>query len=166
MASSKSRSRRRAATRYLLSGAVGDEYWPQIQGQLWITERAWVDIMSYCPEMPEAVVRVARDEAYIDGLPPQSERFRQKLIGLRQRHAIAGGFVNRKRREVRCEKEPRKFAADWPCARHSASEVPRKRCSHASASRITRYLCLGRGSRFWRRGCFHNRSLQSNRRTK
>lgn len=27
-------------------------------------------------------------------------------------------------------KEPRRFAADWPCARYSASEVPRKRCSH------------------------------------
>lgn len=66
-------------TRYLLSGAVGDEYWPQIQGQLWITERAWVDIMSYCPEMPEAVVRVARDGAYIDRLAAAVGAFSAEL---------------------------------------------------------------------------------------
>jgi hypothetical protein len=53
---------------YLLNGTVGDTYWPQLQGQLWITERKWVDIMSYSPGMPEAVIRVQRDEAYIEKL--------------------------------------------------------------------------------------------------
>jgi hypothetical protein len=53
---------------YLLNGTVGDTYWPQLQGQLWICERAWVDIMSYSPDMPEVVIRVERDEAYIEKL--------------------------------------------------------------------------------------------------
>ncbi len=50
---------------YLLTRAVDAEYYPQVQGQLWITGRQWLDIMSYHPEMPPAIIRVERDEAYI-----------------------------------------------------------------------------------------------------
>jgi YqaJ-like viral recombinase domain len=50
---------------YLLMGNQSDEYKQQIQGQLWITDRKWVDIMSYHPDMDSALVRVARDEDYI-----------------------------------------------------------------------------------------------------
>lgn len=51
---------------YLLAAAgAGDEYRIQTQGQLWITGRQWVDIMSYNPGMPEALVRFERDEAFI-----------------------------------------------------------------------------------------------------
>lgn len=50
---------------YLIKHAVDQDYWPQIQGQLWIAERQWVDLLSYHPEMPPALIRVERDEAYI-----------------------------------------------------------------------------------------------------
>jgi len=50
---------------YLLKHAVDAEYYPQVQGQLWVTERAWADILSYHPEMPPALVRVERDEKFI-----------------------------------------------------------------------------------------------------
>jgi len=50
---------------YLLTRAVDAEYWPQVQGQLWITGRKWLDIVSYHPEMPIAIVRVERDNDYI-----------------------------------------------------------------------------------------------------
>jgi YqaJ-like viral recombinase domain len=50
---------------YLLTRAVDAEYYPQIQGQLWVTGRAWADVLSYHPEMPPALLRVARDDAYI-----------------------------------------------------------------------------------------------------
>lgn len=53
---------------YLLRKPADKKYYPQLQGQLWITERKWVDILSYHPEMPMALVRVERDEAYIDSL--------------------------------------------------------------------------------------------------
>jgi hypothetical protein len=93
-------------TRYLLSGAVGDEYWPQIQGQLWITERAWVDIMSYCPEMPEAVVRVARDGAYIDRLAAAVGAFSAEL----ERLAAAA----RDRGWIREQKEAERIVNNMP----------------------------------------------------
>jgi hypothetical protein len=50
---------------YLLTRAVDAEYYPQVQGQLWVTGRRWLDIMSYHPEMPPAIVRVERDEGFI-----------------------------------------------------------------------------------------------------
>lgn len=53
---------------YMLLKPADRRYYPQIQGQLWISGRKWVDIMSYHPEMPRAIVRVQRDESYIEAL--------------------------------------------------------------------------------------------------
>lgn len=50
---------------YLLKKAVDQAYYPQVQGQLWISGRKWLDILSYHPEMPPALIRVERDEAFI-----------------------------------------------------------------------------------------------------
>ena len=50
---------------YLLTGQVEDEYRPQLQGQLYVSGRKWVDIVSYHPEMPPTIIRVQRDEDYI-----------------------------------------------------------------------------------------------------
>lgn len=56
----------------LRSGAHADEYAWQIQGQLWVTGRAWCDAVSYDPRFPEnlrlAVTRVQRDEIAIKKL--------------------------------------------------------------------------------------------------
>src|SRR5437773_4470451 len=52
----------------LNSGTVYDYCKIQALGQLWITERAWVDIMSYCPGLPPAIFRVERDEPFIEKL--------------------------------------------------------------------------------------------------
>jgi len=50
---------------YLLKKAVDQAYYPQVQGQLWVSGRKWVDILSYHPEMPPALIRVERDEEFI-----------------------------------------------------------------------------------------------------
>jgi hypothetical protein len=50
---------------YLLEQDHAKRYRPQIQGQLWISERAWLDMLSYHPRMPQALVRVERDDKYI-----------------------------------------------------------------------------------------------------
>lgn len=50
-------------------GAHAQEYRWQLQGQLWVTGRRWVDAVSYDPRFPAglqlAIVRVERDEAAI-----------------------------------------------------------------------------------------------------
>jgi YqaJ-like viral recombinase domain len=50
---------------YLLARGVDAEYYPQVQGQIWIAEKAWLDILSYHPEMPPAMVHVTRDDDFI-----------------------------------------------------------------------------------------------------
>ena len=60
-ASSSSSARRPLAARAL--PVVARVNWPvkyhwQVQGQLWASGRAWCDIMSYCPGIPEVVERV------------------------------------------------------------------------------------------------------------
>lgn len=64
---------------YLLTKSVDAEYYPQVQGQLWVTGRKWLDIMSYHPEMPPAIVRVERDEAFIATLSREVQTFSDLL---------------------------------------------------------------------------------------
>jgi len=53
----------------LLKGSHAVEYKWQLQGQLWVAGRKWVDAVSFDPRWPEkhrlAIVRVERDEAAI-----------------------------------------------------------------------------------------------------
>lgn len=50
---------------YLLTGEIDREYWPQLQGQLFVSGREWVDIIAYMPELPPSIVRVERDVEFI-----------------------------------------------------------------------------------------------------
>lgn len=82
---------------YLLTRAVDAEYYPQVQGQLWITDRKWLDILSYHPEMPPAIVRVERDDEYIATLAAAvigfSASLEWKAVELREKGWIKpGGF--------------------------------------------------------------------------
>jgi hypothetical protein len=52
---------------------------PQVQGQLWVTEREYVDFVSYWPKLPLFVKRVYRDEAYIKTLAAEVTRFCDEL---------------------------------------------------------------------------------------
>lgn len=73
---------------YLLNGVDAD-YRCQVQGQLWITGRQWLDFLSYHPTMPEFQIRVERDTEFIQALSDavdafldQLERGKQRLIEL------------------------------------------------------------------------------------
>lgn len=64
---------------YLHASDLPSEYVAQVQGQLWITGRKWCDFISFDPRMPEAsqllVVRVERDQSYIDMLEAEVRQF-------------------------------------------------------------------------------------------
>jgi len=64
---------------YLFGKGADRAYFPQLQGQLWVAEREWVDILSYHPELPEALVRVGRDEKYIESLAAVVTTFTEAL---------------------------------------------------------------------------------------
>jgi hypothetical protein len=64
---------------YMLTRSVDAEYYPQVQGQLWVTDRKWLDIMSFHPEMPPAIIHVERDEQYISILSAAVSKFSAHL---------------------------------------------------------------------------------------
>lgn len=45
-----------------------DDYLPQCQGGLWVTGRQWCDFVSYFPSISVEIVRVYRDEEFINRL--------------------------------------------------------------------------------------------------
>lgn len=47
---------------YLLNKVLPSEYKCQVHGHMAVTGRAWWDFMSYCPGLPEFIIRVHRDE--------------------------------------------------------------------------------------------------------
>lgn len=59
---------------YLLDDA-GIGYRAQVQGQLWIAERDWVDTVSYHPDLPDVVRRQGRDDIFIKSLATAVDAF-------------------------------------------------------------------------------------------
>lgn len=63
----------------LLGGTMPSEHVAQIQGQLWVSDRKWVDFVSYWPKLPLFRLRVYRDEAYIKRLADAVDVFNAEL---------------------------------------------------------------------------------------
>jgi hypothetical protein len=63
----------------LLADRVPSEHVAQLQGQLWITGRKWVDFVSYWPSLPLFVKRVYRDENLIATIAAEVEKFNGDL---------------------------------------------------------------------------------------
>ena len=68
---------------YMLRTDEPPAYRSQIQGQLWVTGRAWCDFVSYHPEFPAnaqlIVRRVLRDEEYITNLETEVIKFNAEV---------------------------------------------------------------------------------------
>ncbi len=68
----------------ILKDRVPSKYIAQIQGQLWISGREWVDFISFDPRLNDKisfyVKRVVRDEAYINELECSIKIFQDELL--------------------------------------------------------------------------------------
>jgi putative phage-type endonuclease len=54
--------------KYLLDNKMPTDYWQQVQGGLWVSQRKWIDFISfnsYFKDKKLFIVRVERDEEYI-----------------------------------------------------------------------------------------------------
>ena len=60
---------------YWLSGAVNERFWPQLQGQLYVSRRRWVDILCWHDVLPKIVMRVEPDAAFIKALERELQSF-------------------------------------------------------------------------------------------
>lgn len=80
---------------YLLSDhTAAKEYMPQLQGQLYVTGRAYVDILSYHPEMPEAIIRVERNEEFLKVLDAALKDF-LAVLDVRRSKIEARGWIKK-----------------------------------------------------------------------
>jgi hypothetical protein len=70
---------------YMLTNSIEQEYTPQLQGQLLLTERRWVDIVSYCPPFPLVIIRVQRDAAYQTALSDALDQFVAGMLAARDK---------------------------------------------------------------------------------
>lgn len=73
----------------ILRGEYPPEHRPQVQGNLWVTGRAWWDFCSYCPDMPEHlqlyVFRVTPDLEYIAAMERKVRAFLAEVDKLHAR---------------------------------------------------------------------------------
>src|SRR5688572_9626039 len=71
--------------RVLRTHTVPVEHRCQIQGHLWLTERRWCDFCSYNPVLGLVVIRVERDEKFIEALAAAVNAFVAWLVEGRER---------------------------------------------------------------------------------
>ena len=60
---------------YWISGEVDERFRPQLQGQLYISQRSWVDIVCWHDVLPKLVMRVEPDEKFIQALDRELQIF-------------------------------------------------------------------------------------------
>jgi hypothetical protein len=53
---------------YWISGALNERFRPQLQGQLYVSQRSWVDILCWHDVLPKVVMRVEPDDQFIKTL--------------------------------------------------------------------------------------------------
>ena len=79
---------------YLIDG-FGDDYRPQVSGQMLVCEFEFVDRFSYHPEMPPALARTYRDEGYIKLLADSLQAFCDMKDEMLARARASGWFAER-----------------------------------------------------------------------
>tara|TARA_R110000765_G_scaffold415809_1_gene517161 strand:+ start:62 stop:691 length:630 start_codon:yes stop_codon:yes gene_type:complete len=79
---------------YLEKGELPLIYKPQVQGSMWITGRRWWDFMSYHPDLPPLIIRVERDEDYIERMEDGITKFSIKMIEMENK--IREKYLNHK----------------------------------------------------------------------
>ena len=68
---------------HIEAGKFPTEHFAQVEGQMWVSERQWCDLLIYWPGMAPFQARAARDDDWIDRvLAPDVQRFIDELDDL------------------------------------------------------------------------------------
>lgn len=70
---------------HILRDEFPPEHKAQCQGQLWITEREFDDLLVYWPGMPKFIKRAYRDDVFIKDLAAKIDQFNDELAALVER---------------------------------------------------------------------------------
>ena len=63
----------------LIADRAPPEHAAQCQGNLWVAEREWIDLVVYWPKMPLFKKRIYRDERYIADMRAAVKLFNEEL---------------------------------------------------------------------------------------
>ena len=77
---------------YWISGEISERFRPQLQGQLYVSQRRWVDIVCWHDVLPKLVMRVEPDEEFIQALDRELRIFNY--------------FIERVMEKIRATNEP------------------------------------------------------------
>lgn len=69
---------------YMRTGAIEDKYKPQLQTVLLVTQREWIDVVSYHPAYELVILRQEKDPEYQEILADALNEFVEKLLTARQ----------------------------------------------------------------------------------
>ncbi len=72
-----------------LAGVLPTKHIPQVQGNLWISGRAWWDLLLYHPIFKKLTIHVERDQAYIDLLASSIKTFLQEMAEMEEKIIVA-----------------------------------------------------------------------------
>ena len=78
---------------WLCRGVLPPAHNAQVQGELWVTGRAWCDFMSYFPGLPPLLVRVEPDSKYQAALDDLMPKFVQEVLAGRERLRELGAVI-------------------------------------------------------------------------
>ncbi len=80
----------------MVERAMSDAHKSQVQGCLWICEKEYWDLVSYVEDLPTVIVRVTRDEKYINALSTALESFSEVMEKMRLKLTQEYGPFDRK----------------------------------------------------------------------
>lgn len=75
----------------LIADRPPPEHKAQCQGNLWVAEREWIDLIVYWPKMPLFVKRLYRDETYIADMAKAVSLFNDELAEMEAKVRNYGG---------------------------------------------------------------------------
>jgi hypothetical protein len=70
---------------YWISGELSERFRPQLQGQLYITQRSWVDILCWHDVLPKLIMRVEPDDKFIKALDRELQIFNYFIEGVMEK---------------------------------------------------------------------------------
>lgn len=94
-------------------GSAYEEYKVQVQSQLWISGRLWNDVVSYNDILPMALVRIERDEKFIEAVAKHVGAFSDKLETKAKELAERGWMPQSRAKEPIFSKETGLAFAAW-----------------------------------------------------
>ena len=69
---------------YRLDDKMPSAYFPQVQMQMYVTDRKWADFFSYHPDIKHFYIRVERDDKYIETLSGLVCKFIDEMLDKRE----------------------------------------------------------------------------------